>query len=103
MKGNHYTSRTAGFVALNQGSIRNCYADAKVKNRANVAGFVCESGGSIVQCLAQGKTVGKENVACFCGTNRGKLDAAGYQTYLTQMLRAVPPAYHRFYQELSKI
>ena len=78
MKGNHYTSRTAGFVALNQGSIRNCYADAKVKNRANVAGFVCESGGSIVQCLAQGKTVGKENVACFCGTNRGKLDAAGY-------------------------
>ena len=33
----------------------------------------------------------------------GKLDAAGYQRYLAQMLQAVPPAYHRFYQELSNI
>ena len=33
----------------------------------------------------------------------GNLDTAGYQAYLNQMLRAVPPAYHRFYQELSKI
>lgn len=78
MKTIHYTNRTAGFVALNQGTIRNCYVDAKVKHRANVAGFVFENSGNIFQCLAQGKTTGKENVACFCGINRGKADAAGY-------------------------
>ncbi|MBQ9167943.1 MAG: hypothetical protein IJX67_06000 [Oscillospiraceae bacterium] len=32
----------------------------------------------------------------------GTLDQSAYETYMAQMLRAVPPAYHRFYQELSK-
>ncbi len=73
-----YTNRTAGFVALNQGTICNCYVDAKVKHSANVAGFVYENSGNLSYSVAFGKTTGKQNVACFCGINRGKLDKAGY-------------------------
>ena len=78
MKMSVYANRIGGFTSVNQGEIRDCFTDAKVKHAAQVAGFACENSGEIGHAVAQGKTAGKENVAGFCGKNSGKLNACGW-------------------------
>ena len=78
MKMSVYANRIGGFTSVNQGEIRDCFTDAKVKHAAQVAGFAYENSGEIGHAVAQGKTAGKENVAGFCGKNSGKLNACGW-------------------------
>ena len=96
MKVSSYANRVGGFVAVNTGSIIDCYSDAVVKFDVNAAGFVFENTGKIINSVAQKKTIGKENIGGFYYRNNGTILKSGW-------IRegAKEQKYHKNYSDLE--
>lgn len=78
MKYSAYSNRIGGFASVNQGTIQDCYSDAKVKHDQNVAGFVYENMGTVQSAIVQKRTYGKTNVGCFYVKNKGSVSDCGW-------------------------
>ena len=78
MKISSYSNRIGGFVAINVGTIKDCYTDAKIKHDRNIAGFVFENTGNIRHAIVQKQAIGKENIGCFYVKNKGEICESGW-------------------------
>lgn len=78
MKISSYSNRIGGFVAVNTGTIMDCYTDAKIKHDRNAAGFVFENTGEIQRAIVQKITSGKESIGCFYVKNKGSILDSGW-------------------------
>ena len=62
LKISSYSNRIGGFASVNNGVIRDCYTDIKLKFDANAAGFVFENTGKTERTVALGSVKGKTNI-----------------------------------------
>lgn len=66
--------RAGGFVGLNWGIIRRCFAIGDIAGYNQNGGFVGYNGGTIENCYARGDVTSNDKVGGFCGQNVGTID-----------------------------
>ncbi|MBQ2733796.1 MAG: hypothetical protein IJF74_06530, partial [Clostridia bacterium] len=75
--------RTAGFAAINNGTIKGSVSDVKVGASQQASGFVFDNGGEIISSLSLRQPKEGINTAGFCHRNRGSLNKSAWVRPLT--------------------
>ena len=76
--------RTAGFVAINNGTIKGSVSDVKLKSKQQASGFVFDNSGEISSSLSLRQPKEGINTAGFCHRNRGSLNKSAWIRPMTE-------------------